>query len=196
MSWSEGRENKNNTLDIQKQIESLNSINQLLLKLYKDEDFHYELELDVVRVALNHWSGKNRLPTEKAVKLQENRDVIRVYQRIQMLQYASTNANVPSIVEFALKRQNKLSIEWISKNFGDNIFNSKDFPFNQYKDELAEFKKSIHLYDSKIRTTLPSTEKLMENKNSMLPSRYMILQLILAFISVILAIYIANRQLT
>ena len=65
MSWSDGRQNdggNSDGLSKQKKIDALNSINSVLAMLASDEDLHEDLQLPIVKMAMAHWTGENRLP--------------------------------------------------------------------------------------------------------------------------------------
>ena len=90
--WSDGRYTQKDldpdVKDIVKCKENLDAIDSVLLMLSKDDDLHDDLKLPIVTIAINHWTiPEKRLPPERARKLQENKSVLYVLQKIQLLQH-------------------------------------------------------------------------------------------------------------
>lgn len=90
--WSDGRVHikdlDNDMKDIIKCKDNLDTINSVLLFLSKDDNLHDDLKLPIVNIAINHWTiPDKRLPPEKAKRLQEDRSVLYVLEKIQLLQH-------------------------------------------------------------------------------------------------------------
>lgn len=119
MSWSEGRQNDGgNGLSKEKKIDALNSINSVLAMLASDEDLHEDLQLPIVKMAMAHWTGENRLPGDKANKLSENLRVISVLQKVQKLQYVCRSACIAVPLDHLVTRQSTLSAALAEKYLG------------------------------------------------------------------------------
>lgn len=113
MSWSDNRQNSKSSgktnKEKEKQLESLRQLNLALSKLSFDDDLHEYLPLAHVQRAIQHWTGKARLPAEDAATLLDNRDVIYVFQRVQMLQAACKYAGVSQVpLDLLLNRADKV----------------------------------------------------------------------------------------
>lgn len=87
MSWSEGRTADKHDLPLKKRRMALVAVNAVLKMLAEDNDLHEDMKLPVVKIAIDHWTGKNRLPADKAARLTDNHAVVCVLQKIQKLQY-------------------------------------------------------------------------------------------------------------
>jgi hypothetical protein len=87
-SWSENR-SAISSIAVSKAINEkrrgLEQVNSVLHQVSQDDDFYDDLKMPIVLKALNHWTGKNRLPPEQAMELQENRRVMYVFKRFQTL---------------------------------------------------------------------------------------------------------------
>ena len=96
--WSDGRHTQKKDLDpdmkdIVKCKENLDAIDSVLLMLSKDDNLHDDLKLPIVTIAVNHWTiPEKRLPPERARKLQENKSVLYVLGKIQILQHVMTSS--------------------------------------------------------------------------------------------------------
>ena len=100
--WSDGRVHikdlDNDMKDIIKCKENLDTINNVLLLLSKDDNLHEDLKLSIVTVAINHWTiPDKRLPPEKARRLQDDRSVMYVLEKIQLLQHVTINTITTTI---------------------------------------------------------------------------------------------------
>lgn len=122
MSWSSNRE-KSPGISDSVIGERIKNVNEVLLKLSKDEDLQDDLKLPEVLVALNHWTGKVRLPPEEAETLEENRRVVYVLQRLQMLQSVCRVSQISVPFDHFLKGRPCLSDEAIINTFGTQFKN-------------------------------------------------------------------------
>lgn len=120
LSWSENRE-KCQGISESVIKERIKNINDVLAKLSKDEDLQDDFKLPQVTVALNHWTGKARLPPEEAEALSDNRRVVYVLQRLQMLQSVCRASQVAVPFDHFIKGRSKLSDEAILHTFGPFI---------------------------------------------------------------------------
>lgn len=126
LSWSENREKSQSVPDSVVR-ERLRNINDVLAKLSKDEDLQDDFKLPQVKVALDHWTGKNRLPPDEAEELSENRRVVYVLQRLQLLQSVCRASQVAVPFDHFIKGCSKLSDEAIIQTFGPLISNNDNF---------------------------------------------------------------------
>jgi len=122
-SWSDGRESTrviNTKVVIEKRIQDINNV---LYKLSSDDDLRDDLKLPEVVIALNHWTGKHRLQPEEAERLlAENRRVMYVLQRLQMLQSICREAQVSVPFDSFLKSRSKLTDKETINLFGIENF--------------------------------------------------------------------------
>eukprot|EP00601_Ochromonadales_sp_CCMP2298_P004628 CAMPEP_0173183494 /NCGR_PEP_ID=MMETSP1141-20130122/8422_1 /TAXON_ID=483371 /ORGANISM="non described non described, Strain CCMP2298" /LENGTH=164 /DNA_ID=CAMNT_0014106701 /DNA_START=169 /DNA_END=663 /DNA_ORIENTATION=- len=82
--------------------EKIANVNAVLRKLSQDEDLQDDLKMAAVKTALDHWTGRRRLAPETAEKLQNNRRVVYVLQRLQMLQHVCREAGMPVPLDLML----------------------------------------------------------------------------------------------
>lgn len=62
MSWSDYRNNgKHQERDKKSRLEAIGVVNAILAQMANDEDLHEDFEVPAVKIALQHWTGKNRL---------------------------------------------------------------------------------------------------------------------------------------
>ncbi|KAJ1427352.1 hypothetical protein B484DRAFT_397219, partial [Ochromonadaceae sp. CCMP2298] len=87
------------TMSVQEKIANVNAV---LRKLSQDEDLQDDLKMAAVKTALDHWTGRRRLAPETAEKLQNNRRVVYVLQRLQMLQHVCREAGMPVPLDLML----------------------------------------------------------------------------------------------
>lgn len=95
----------------------LRAINAVLSKLANDEDLQDDFTLPAVQVAIKHWTGTHRLDPEKAQSLQNNRRVIYVLQRFQMLQSVCKEAMMPVPLDHLLQRKSELDANVVRQFF-------------------------------------------------------------------------------
>mmetsp|Transcript_11181 Transcript_11181/g.16845 ORF Transcript_11181/g.16845 Transcript_11181/m.16845 type:complete len:195 (-) Transcript_11181:100-684(-) len=151
-SWSDKREKSSRTTKsvIENRIQD---INKVLHKLSNDEDLRDDLKLPEVIIALNHWSGKQRLQPEEAERLlEENRRVMYVLQRLQMLQSICREAQVSVPFDSFLKSRSKLTEKEMISLFG-----------NEY---LKVIKSDEEVVKSKLADTVVSQQPDPENKST------------------------------
>ena len=75
-----------------------------------------------MQVAVNHWIGTNRLNAQEVSRLFENRRVIYVYQRIQMIQHACVTAGIQVPFDHVLKRLDHLNFKTAIKCFENSAY--------------------------------------------------------------------------
>lgn len=143
MSWSEGRTNKTDSEAASVRVEKLGYINGALQKLSSDEDLHDELKQNIVKVAIDHWTGKKRLSSEEAKKFEESRSCIYVLQRMQMLRHAAETAGIASPVDHMLSRKKKLDFKYVLQYFGSDIIGIPKFPRELYSDEIRQLQEEL-----------------------------------------------------
>jgi hypothetical protein len=95
----------------------LRQVNAVLEKLAKDDDLQDDFKLPVVKTAIDHWTGKNRLDPEKAQLLQNNRRVVYVLQRFQMLQSVCKEALMPVPLDHLLAGKKELDQSVVAQYF-------------------------------------------------------------------------------
>ncbi len=106
MSWSDNRSNdSSNQRNWDEKRARLEQVNAVLGKISQDEDFYDDLKIPLVKKALDHWTGKNRLPPDEAVQLQDNRRCVYVLQRIQMLQSVCQAAGIAVPLDLLLEKK-------------------------------------------------------------------------------------------
>ncbi len=121
MSWSDNR-TKNSGIPLAVRKENLRQVNMVLQKLAPDDDLHDDLLMPEVKRALNHWTGVSRLPPDEAVKLQDNRRVIYVLQRLQLFQSVCKQSGIHQVpIELFLNRKKYLPNDLAVRFFGQDI---------------------------------------------------------------------------
>lgn len=131
-------------------------------KLYSDKDLHDELKKKLVQMAVNHWTGKNRLSAEDANKLLSHRDVVYVFQRLQMLQYACHTAGIQVPLDHMLERKNKLDLNIVLNIFGQDMLSSQEFQ-DIYRDEVKGILQSQRKAEKKDEKTMKSQTVKQDN---------------------------------
>lgn len=124
MSWSEGRTKDQPRVTKVKLQELIDGINNVLLKLSKDNVLHDNLKDPEVRKAIDHWTGKHRLAPEEATRFEENKDVIYVLQRLQILQAVCRDCLISIPIDLFFNRSTSLHptiIELILKEHGYTV---------------------------------------------------------------------------
>jgi hypothetical protein len=107
-SWSENRDSDNAArlaAALADKKQKLEQINAVIHKISQDDDFYDDLQMPIVQKALNHWTGRNRLPPEEAQELQDNRRVMYVFQRFQLLQSVCYSAGIPVPLNLLLEKK-------------------------------------------------------------------------------------------
>lgn len=112
---------KNDNSFMKKQLENIKQINAVLQLLSKDDDLHDDFKMPEVLQAINHWTGKNRLSIEEALKLQDHRRVVYVLKRFQMLQHVCNAAGIAVPLDYLVQRKVELSTEFIQQYFHIDI---------------------------------------------------------------------------
>eukprot|EP01036_Dinobryon_divergens_P028053 gene28053-36938_t len=148
LSWSENRE-KCQGISESVIKERIKNINDVLAKLSKDEDLQDDFKLPQVTVALNHWTGKARLPPEEAEALSDNRRVVYVLQRLQMLQSVCRASQVAVPFDHFIKGRSKLSDEAILHTFGPFIKSMSNI-----NTKVTEEGQSYEIKKDKVQTGL------------------------------------------
>eukprot|EP01039_Chlorochromonas_danica_P002427 gene2427-2660_t len=119
MSWSSGREKAEPAVDAAKAAERVKQVNAVLKKIADDEVFQEDLKLPNVQKALRHWTNQNRLPPEEALALQDDRDVVYVLQKFQMLQAVCREALLPVPLDAVLSGTQSLPLPATNPSEGD-----------------------------------------------------------------------------
>lgn len=121
MSWSDNRD-RDSGVPLSVRKENLRQVNLMLQKLANDEDLHDDLLQADVKRAMQHWTGIKRLPPDEAVKLQENRRVVYVLQRLQIFQSVFKQAGIPQVpLELFIQRATQVPDDLVKKLFGADI---------------------------------------------------------------------------
>ena len=123
MSWSENRSASSegaywNKDKIAKHVKQINAV---LTKLAADEDLQDDLKLPPVIIAINHWTGKHRLNPEDAAKLQNNRRIVYVLQRMQMLAHVCREGKMAVPLDHLMKGIPQLRDEVILKTYQEDF---------------------------------------------------------------------------
>lgn len=107
-SWSENRSSEKRKVDPAVVAEGIKQVNIVLTRLAQDEDFQSDLAKPIVQRALKHWTNQQRLSPEEAQTLQDNRDVVYVFQRFQMISAVCKQADLPVPLDLILSRSAEL----------------------------------------------------------------------------------------
>jgi hypothetical protein len=147
MAWSENRNKSKDKVDPKVVSEKIYQINAVLNKLAGDEDFQDDLKLPIVQKALKHWTNQHRLPPEEALKLQDNRDVVYVLQRFQIIQTVCREARISVPMDLILSRSAQLSPDLIAHVYqAHGVFNndtaSQKSPIHGIKEPSASQQQS------------------------------------------------------
>lgn len=138
VSWSEDRSGTHKEIESpERRIEKLALVNGMLNHLANDEDFHDDLKLEIVSIAVNHWTGMKRLPPEEAIKLQRNRRVAYCFERIAKFQQCCKEAGMATPLDNLLQRQRKLPYKLVQQHFGDDLLGNPMFPMELYANEIT-----------------------------------------------------------
>lgn len=140
----------------------LRSINAVLLKLSNDEDFQDDLKLPIVKAAIDHWTGKNRLDTEKAQVLQNNRRVVYVLQRFQMLQSVCREAQMSVPLDHLLLGKQELDSGLVSQYFPILNKEKKSTTKPQYNNNTTTTTKEP---GSQVKETIPIVPEQPSSSN-------------------------------
>eukprot|EP01040_Poterioochromonas_malhamensis_P011380 gene11380-12403_t len=156
MSWSDNRSNdSSNQRNWEEKRARLEQVNAVLGKISQDEDFYDDLKIPLVKKALDHWTGKNRLPPDEAVQLQDNRRCVYVLQRIQMLQSVCQAAGIAVPLDLLLE-----------KKFLDiDAYRPKPTEKVQREEKVSK-DENIKTKVSKLNTKSPKEEDVAEKKTS------------------------------
>lgn len=106
--------------------EKLRHVNAVLLKLSQDDDLHDDFKLPSVQAAIDHWTNRKRLDPENAQKLQNDRRVVYVLQRFQMLQSVCQQAGMPVPLDHLLLRKTEVDPNLIKQYFKDEPVKSSE----------------------------------------------------------------------
>jgi hypothetical protein len=98
--------------------EKIKLVNDALRKFSLDDDLQDDLKLPVVIKALNHWTGKSRLPAEEAELLEENRRVMYVFKNLKIIQAVCRTAGISVPFDHFLNGKPQLSDAAIASSFG------------------------------------------------------------------------------
>eukprot|EP01035_Chromulina_nebulosa_P018447 gene18447-24154_t len=166
MSWSENRSSNKNIEPPKKRLEKLSIVNGVLKKLSEDDDLHDDLKFKNVQVAINHWTGVKRLNAQDVTKLFENRRVVYVYQRVQMIQHACLTAGIPVPFDHFVNKKDHLNFKVTIKYFGFDIIEDSDFPKDIYKQEVADYLNEIKIKETNTKDLSNSENTSSNNGNS------------------------------
>jgi len=120
--------------------EKLRQVNAVLLKLSQDDDLHDDFKLPSVQAAIDHWTNRKRLDPENAQKLQNDRRVVYVLQRFQMLQSVCQQAGMPVPLDHLLLRKTEVDPNLVKQYFKDEPVKSSE-PVKVVKTETKVEKK-------------------------------------------------------
>jgi len=131
MSWSDDRTEVSVDNSLEK-LDQIKNINGVLKQLAQDDDLSEYLKEEIVNTAIQHWTGKNRLPPEEASHLQNSKSVMYVFARFGKLQMACRQAKMGVPLDHIMQRLPKLKIELITRVFGEDIIYHPLFPVELY----------------------------------------------------------------
>ena len=123
MSWSDNRTSSTNSKDewnskiIEQKVKQVNAV---LEKLSKDDDLQDDLKLAVVKKAIKHWTRETILPLEEALQLQDNRRVVYVLQRLQMLQSVAKDARMSVPLDCLLSGRPNVTTDYLDRVYGSH----------------------------------------------------------------------------
>lgn len=148
LSWSDNRSIEIQHESVLNKLNHLRNINGILKQLSNDEDLHDYLKEDKVLIAIHHWTGQRRLPSEESCRLQNYKPVMYVFERLGKLQMICKEAQMGVPLDHFLQRFSSLQIELVIKVFGEELLNHSDFP------------KDIYQHQSKIKEVFSSTKNI------------------------------------
>lgn len=119
-NWSENREKVSGVPKAVK-LQKIGQINAVLRMLANDEDLQDDLKQKDVITAIKHWTNQKRLSHEEALKLQDNRRVLYVLQKFQVLQQVCKEGGIAVPLDHLMTGQKELSNEFIVKMFGSEF---------------------------------------------------------------------------
>jgi len=85
--------------------EAVQQLENLLLSLREDDSFHRALEYPETKRAVDHWSGKQRLPTEQCEYFQTDPKVMMVLSRLRELNHLCKRAGCPVPLDSVMDRK-------------------------------------------------------------------------------------------
>lgn len=158
MSWSDNR-SKESQWSIETIRSKVNAVNGVLEKLSNDEYLHEDLKDPIVQKALKHWTGEQRLSMEEASKFEENRRVIYVLQRFQILRSVCYDAKMPIPLDLLVNKITKLPKELIKKTYGVDLDKNESVP-----------QASVQKADSKAKPKPVETTSTTTNESQHTPT--------------------------
>lgn len=138
--------------------EKLRHVNAVLLKLSQDDDLHDDFKLPSVQAAIDHWTNRKRLDAENAQKLQNDRRVVYVLQRFQMLQSVCQQAGMPVPLDHLLLRKTEVDPNLVKQYFKDEPVKSSE-PAKVVKSEVKAEKKVTPAAPGVAAAAAPTTPK-------------------------------------
>jgi hypothetical protein len=138
MAWSENRQKVEIPFTKEQLLEKIKNVNAVLHKLSKDDDFQDDLKSPEVKRALDHWTGRNRLPPEEAMKLQDNRRCIYVLQRLQMLQHVCHDAHIAVPFDLMMTGKDRLPESFVTATLGELLAKAPSANDNKNPTETAK----------------------------------------------------------
>jgi hypothetical protein len=196
MSWSDNRTNSEKIIPINVRFRQLEQVNGILHQLSKDNDLQDDLQLEIVKKAIDHWTNVKRFDREEAQVLQDDHRVKYVFNCLFRLQQVCKDASIPTPLDHMIRKASKLHVESVIKYFGEDLLqeNEKYSVFQLYKHELNVIKnKNVN---KTIKTNaLPKNIKQEENKPIEPPTSIMTMNIIGIFILLfsILVYYFVTR---
>lgn len=139
MSWAESRGKDKSLWSKEMIVEKVDQVNKVLAMLAKDEDFHDDLQMPIVKAAIYHWTGQNRLSPEKAAPLEGNRRVVFVLQKLQILQQVCREARMAVPIHLVINKITKLPDDIVMQTFSKELMSENQQSDSKPK-EQAESK--------------------------------------------------------
>lgn len=162
-TWSDGRTtgDQSHLWSKEKIAEKVKHVNAVLKQLSLDEDFQDDLTLQPVKVAIDHWTGKNRLPPDEAARLQNHRRVMYVFQRFTVLSQVCKEARMGVPLDHLLLGLPELKQEVIISTYREDLRKIK-----QEEDAKREAARSSSPAASTIRSDTQMSAKKDGASNS------------------------------
>jgi hypothetical protein len=107
---SQASDSKKNEANARKQA-AIGRVEEAMVALKQDEFFQTDLKDPAVIRAINHWTGKQRLPPAEANKFQDNYQVMAVLQKVRRLQATCRDAGFGVPLDRVLKGEVTLGFD-------------------------------------------------------------------------------------
>ena len=106
----------------ERKLEGIRTVNGCLNMLANDVDLQSDLAEPMVKIAIEHWSGSNRMPSETYTKkLAQNLRVQSVYPKIKMLQNVCQNAKMGIPLDHLLEGKRELDTIVLTRAYGTDF---------------------------------------------------------------------------